>query len=157
MDVKNIAPRKYGSKTVRTKRGTFAPGNPGKPIGARHRSTIAAESLFDGDAERLTRKAIEMALGGDTIALRLCIDRIAPPRRDRHVVFPLPAIEKASDAVKAFGAIISAVSRGGLTPSEALSLSNLIDCFTRAVEASDFDARLSVLEKTRAPNAPGTV
>ncbi len=151
------AVRKYGSKTVRTKRGTFAPGNPGKPIGARHRTTIAAESLFDGDAERLTRKAIEMALAGDTIALRLCIDRIAPPRRDRPVVFPLPAIEKASDAVRAFGAIISAVARGDLTPSEAVSLSNLIDCFTRALEASDFENRLASLENNREPYAPGTV
>jgi hypothetical protein len=51
-------------------------GNPaGKPKGARHRATVAAEALLDGEAEGLTRKAIEMALAGDGTALRLCLDR----------------------------------------------------------------------------------
>ena len=36
-------------------------GNPaGKPKGARHRVTLATETLLDGEAEGLTRKAIEM-------------------------------------------------------------------------------------------------
>jgi hypothetical protein len=141
--------RKYGSKTVRTERGTFAFGNPGKPKGARHRTTLAVESLLDGEAEKLTRKAIEMALTGDTVALRMCMDRIAPPRKDRTVAFPLPAIEKASDAVKASATIVAAVARGELTPLEAAALSSLVDCFTRALEASDFDARLKALEQRK--------
>ena len=46
-------------------------GNPaGKPKGARHRATLAAETLLDGEAEALTRKAIALALAGDPIALR---------------------------------------------------------------------------------------
>ena len=51
-------------------------------MGARHKATIAAEALLDGEAEALTRKAVEMALSGDGAALRLCLDRIytAPPR-----------------------------------------------------------------------------
>ena len=141
--------RKYGSKTARTERGTFARGNPGKPKGARHRTTLAVESLLDGEAEKLTRKAIRMALAGDTVALRMCMDRIAPPRKDRTVVFPLPAIEKASDAAKAFAAIVAAVARGELTPLEAAALSSLVDCFTRALETSDFDARLKALEQRK--------
>src|SRR3954467_14886671 len=64
--------RKYASNT----RGRpFQPGNPGKPKGARHRTTLAIDALLDGDAANLTRKAIEMALGGDTVAMRLCLDR----------------------------------------------------------------------------------
>jgi hypothetical protein len=42
-------------------------GNPyGRPRGARNSATVVAEALLDGEAEALTRKAIEMALGGDT-------------------------------------------------------------------------------------------
>jgi len=68
-------------------------GNPrGKPKGLRNRATIAAEALLDGEAEALTRKAVEMALGGDTVALRLCLERLMPPRRDRPVAVPLPQI-----------------------------------------------------------------
>ncbi|MGQ0609992.1 MAG: hypothetical protein ACT4N9_02660 [Paracoccaceae bacterium] len=36
--------------------GTFGPGNPGKPKGARHRATQAALALLDAEAEALTRK-----------------------------------------------------------------------------------------------------
>lgn len=38
-------------------------GNPaGRAPGARHKATVAAEALLDGEAEGLTRKAIERAL-----------------------------------------------------------------------------------------------
>jgi hypothetical protein len=61
-------------------------GNPaGRPKGAKNKSTLAAEALLDGEAEALTRKAVEMALRGDTVALRLCLERLMPPRRDRPV------------------------------------------------------------------------
>ncbi len=70
--------------------GTFATGNPGKPKGARHRATQAALALPEGEAEALTRKAVEAALAGDVSALRLCLDRIAPPRKDAPVSFTLP-------------------------------------------------------------------
>jgi hypothetical protein len=61
--------------------GTFAPGNPGKPKGTRHKATQAALALLDGKAEALIRQAVTMALQGDGAALRLCVERIAPPAR----------------------------------------------------------------------------
>ena len=70
--------RKNGRKTD----GTFTKGNPGKPRGARHKATQAALALIDGEGEALTRKAIDMALAGDTVALRLCLERLAPPRKE---------------------------------------------------------------------------
>jgi len=59
-------------------------GNPsGRPVGARNRATLAMESLLDGEAEAITSKAIELAKKGDGPALRLCMERIMPARRDR--------------------------------------------------------------------------
>ena len=62
-------------------------GNPaGRPPGSRNRATIAAEALLEGEAQALTRKAIELALAGDTTALRLCLERIVPQRKsDRRL------------------------------------------------------------------------
>ena len=45
---------------------------------------------MDGQANALTQKAIDLALTGDMAALRLCLDRILPPRKDRPVSFTLP-------------------------------------------------------------------
>jgi hypothetical protein len=124
----------------------FERGNPGKPKGARHRVTVAAETLLEGEAEAITRKAIELAKAGDGPALRLCMDRIYPARKDRPVRFGLPALEKVGDAVAANAALVGAVASGDLTPSEAGELAKLVDAYTRAVEATDIQDRLTKLE-----------
>jgi len=124
----------------------FERGNPGKPKGARHRVTVAAETLLEGEAEAITRKAIELAKAGDGPALRLCMDRIYPARKDRPVRFGLPPLEKVGDAVAANAALVGAVASGDLTPSEAGELAKLVDAYTRAVEATDIQDRLTKLE-----------
>lgn len=124
----------------------FRRGNPGRPKGARHRATLAAEALLDGEAEGLTRKAVEMALAGDTTALRLCLDRILPPRRERPVNFTLPSLRKPTDAIDAMAAITGAVSTAEITPSEAAELAKLVEAFVRTLEANDLDQRLRIIE-----------
>ena len=49
------------------------------------RARFASRCLLDGEAEKLTRKAVVLALKGDVACLRLCLDRLVPPRRDRPV------------------------------------------------------------------------
>src|SRR3712207_3259904 len=140
------ASRKYAANT----RGKpFQPGNPGKPKGARHKTTLAIDALLDGDAEKLTRKAIEMALTGDTVALRLCLDRLAPVRKNRPVMFTLPPIETTADVVKASAALLEAVASGELTPSEAADLGKLVEAHVRAIELTDIQARIDSLERGR--------
>ena len=113
-------------------------GNPkGRPVGSRNRVSLACDKLLEGEAEAITRKAIELAKAGDGPALRLCLDRIAPARKDRPVAFTLPNLETAADAKKAAAAIVRAVADGDLTPSEAAELSKVLDNFIRIVEATD--------------------
>ena len=131
----------------------FEPGQSGNPAGkakgTRNKVTLAIEALLDGEAEALTRKAIELAKGGDLAALRLCLDRLAPPRKDRLVMFELPTITSAADAVKASAALVTAVAIGDLTPAEAGELGKLIEAYVKALEATDFAARLDNLERNR--------
>jgi hypothetical protein len=113
-------------------------GNPtGKPRGARHRATLAAEALLDGEAEALTRKAIELALAGDPIALRLCLDRILPPRRERTLKFVLPELRSTADAGSAMAAILAAVAAGHACLAEAGEFAKLVEGFIRAAEAGE--------------------
>lgn len=85
------------------------------------------------------------------IALRLCLDRLVPPRRDRPIPFALPAINSADDASKAMAAITTAVGCGELTPGEAAELSNVIVACVKAVEAAEFEKRLRAFEANDAP------
>jgi hypothetical protein len=119
----------------------------GKPRGARHKATLAAETLLEGEAEALSRKAVELALNGDVSALRLCLDRIVPPRKDRPVCFELPKMIESKDAVSASAAIVAAVAAGELTPMEASELGKLIESYARTLQAVEFEERLSKLEK----------
>jgi hypothetical protein len=83
-------------------------GNPrGKPKGARHHATRIVEKLLDKDAMLLAEKARDMALAGDTIALKLCMERLWPPRRNRPVSLDLPAIETLGDASAAVSKVIA--------------------------------------------------
>jgi hypothetical protein len=129
-------------------------GNPrGRPAGARNAATVIAEQLLDGEAETLTRKAIKLALSGDTVALRLCLDRILPPRRERPVRFRVPELGSASDAIKALATITLAVSSGELTPTEAGELSRLVETYVKAIEATEIERRLRALEEGQTHNA----
>jgi hypothetical protein len=133
-------------KNGRNTDGTFGPGNPGKPKGTRHKATQAALALLDGEAEALTRKAVEMALAGDGAALRLCLDRIAPPRRDAPVTFALPPMQSAADAAQAAGAVLDAVADGDLTPIEAAQIMGLVETYRRTLETCELEARVAALE-----------
>lgn len=125
-------------------------GNPaGRPKGSRHKVTLAIEAILEGEAEALTRKAVELAQAGDITALRLCMDRLAPVRRDRPVTFDLPKIETADDLPKATQAIMEAVAGGELTPSEAAELGKLVDAHAKAIEVTDLHRRLAALEGGR--------
>ena len=123
-------------------------GNPaGKPKGTRNATTLALETLLDGQATALTQKAIDLALTGDMAALRLCLDRILPPRKDRPVTFTLPPINSAQDAAATVSAVLAAVASGELTPADAGEISKLIEAYVKAFETAELAERLERLER----------
>lgn len=124
----------------------FTRGNPGRPKGARNKVTRAVEALLDGEAEALTRVAIEHAKAGDIAALRLCLERIAPPRKDAPAPFALPAIAGPQDLPAAITGVLQAVADGDLTPAEAKGLAELVETSRRAYETSELAARIDRLE-----------
>lgn len=146
--------RKQGGppkKRERDARGRFTggtSGNPaGRPKGARNRATVAAQELLDGEAGKLTRKAVELALAGDTAALRLCLDRVLPARKGSPVHLDLPPLQSTRDAVAATGALVQAVADGDLSPAEAESVSRLLEIHRRAIETEELEERLAEIEE----------
>jgi Family of unknown function (DUF5681) len=130
-------------------RGAPSPNPSGRPPGARNRSTLAAEALLEGEAEALTRKAIELARNGDLTALRICLDRLLPPRRERPFTFVLPPLKSAEDSVKGMAAIAEAAAAGEITLGEASEMAKLVQGFIKAIEIYDIDLRVKILEGER--------
>ncbi len=135
-------------KNAKKTRGRpFLPGNAGRPKGARHRVTRAVENLLEGEAEKLTRKVIELALSGDTTALRLCLERLAPPRKSRPIKLALPHIATAEDVVRAQSAVIKAAAEGLVDLHEAVELAGLVENKRRSLETQLADERVRKLEE----------
>ena len=138
---KKPATAKAQSTPGRGRDGRFPPkssGNPaGRPKGSRNKTTLAAQGLLDGEAEALTRKAIELALSGDPVALRLCLERILPRCGGRLVELPLPKVKTVTETALGLATVIHAVGAGMLTPGEAETISRILETHGRLTEAAD--------------------
>jgi hypothetical protein len=85
--------------------------------------------------------------------LRLCLDRTVARRRERSVELALPPIDSAADILGAIKTVAGAVGSGTITPAEAVALSQMIETFLRAIDASDFENRLRLLEERQAASS----
>src|SRR3954447_12037243 len=132
--------RNYGADTERlTRPGTFRPGNPGRPAGARNRATLAAMALLEGEAEALTRRCVELALAGDTTAMRMCLERLLPKGRAVRLQLPmrtLADLDAATETVSTALAGAAAVAEG-VAPARAL-----LSTRRRVLETPEFERYL---------------
>ena len=125
-------------------------GNPqGKPLGARNKATQAALSLLDGEAGALSRKAVELALDGDTAALRLCLERIVPPIKEHAITgMVLPEINGPEDILKAVADVAGRLADGDILPSQAAALLNVFEHHRKHFEMTELEERIKQLEGT---------
>lgn len=141
-------------KPCKSRAGTrgkpFEAGNPGRVRGSRNHATMAAAALLDGEAEALTRTAINKALEGDTVALRFCLERLLPPRKDAPISIELPPVNSAEDTVAASSAVLAAVAAGECTPDEAGRMMALLTAHRSIIEVGDPERRISALEGAKA-------
>ena len=99
-------------------------GNPaGRPSRARQAARVA-QGLIGRKTVPLTNKLIELALLGDRAALKLCLDRIAPPRREPPIDLDLPDIKSRADLLVALTAIAAAAD--ALTSTQAATLTRML-------------------------------
>jgi hypothetical protein len=140
-----IAPRKNAPKT----RGKpFARGNPGRPKGARHKVTLFAEKLMQSDVENIVNAVLTAARAGDMSAARIVLDRIAPIRKGAPLEIDIPAAKTPGDLVLAFEALIAAVTKGEASPDEAMTIAGVLGEQRRAIELTEIEQRLALIEKT---------
>jgi hypothetical protein len=146
-----------GEQVRRDENGRFVKGSSGNPAGrpprARSAAVEAAEAVLDGAAPQLAQKALELALGGDVAALRLCLRHVVAPRRERAGPVALPPMQDAGDLARVMAAVAEAVAAGELSPAEAADLAQVFGIFARAIDASEFERRLRQAEANREPRS----
>jgi hypothetical protein len=126
-------------------------GNPnGRPKGSKNKKTLALETLLEGEAEALTRKCVEMAKGGDTTALRLCMERIYPVRKGSPIEIDIPKINNAHDIPVAISAIIKSVATANISAEEGEVIMKLFDAERRAFETDELAKKIKSLEEVMA-------
>ncbi|MGL1833070.1 DUF5681 domain-containing protein [Rhodocyclaceae bacterium SMB388] len=134
----------------RARAGAWKPGqsgNPrGKPKGTRNKATMAVLALMEGQAETITQACIDAALVGDMTAMKLVMERLAPPVRERPILFDLPDLSTLAGLDAAQADVTRAVSTGDLLPGEGMTLTNILDARRRFIESADLERRISALE-----------
>ena len=139
-------------KNGRNTDGTFSSGNAGRPKGTRNLKTVAIESLLEGQAKALTQTAISKVLEGDSIALRLCMDRIMPAPKDRRIKVQLPSISSSRDLLKAASDVMISVQYGELTPLEGEKVISLLERCQKLFVSVDLVERIEALEQKVMPS-----
>jgi hypothetical protein len=112
------------------------------------RASRLAQEQLNRRAGALICKALDLAEGGDVAALRLCIERILPTRKEPAVSLNLPAVGSAADAEKLMGAINDAMARGDVTPSQAAQMARPIDTYVRTIVTAAIERDLAALRNT---------
>ncbi len=120
-------------------------GNPnGRPKGLEDKR-VALRLLLVPHTEKLIKKAVSLALNGDTTALRICIDRLIPPIRAKDTPVSIGKLEGGlADQGRV---VLDAVSSGRITPDEAGGLMQVISAQARIVEVDEIEKRVAALEQ----------
>ncbi len=126
--------------------GKFLPGSGGRPKGARNRASRLAQEVFEAESEAVARKAVDLALAGDTIALKIVLDRVNPAPKGRSVEIDVPPVENPHDLITAFAGLLGAAAAGELAPAEAAEIGKLAEGLGKAFELRDLAERVQQLE-----------
>jgi hypothetical protein len=104
-------------------------------------------------AENLIKNVRTAGPPENTTAMRLCIERLMPARRQRTLQFKLPPIKTIDNVAAASESVVSGVARGQLTPAEGQSFSAMLDDRRRVIETQDQEPRVRALENLDKPSS----
>ena len=125
----------------------FQPGNKlgrGRPRGSRNKVTTLTQELLNDHAPSITRKCIALALQGDASAMRLCMERIAPVRRDFPVTVGTLPIATPEDLNAASETVLKRVAEGKMTIAEAQGFFSLLEARRALLQNSENNSPESI-------------
>lgn len=140
-----------GGGDINVRGRPFQPGNQygrGRPPGSQNKAAGVCQHTLDSHAENLAKKCLTLAFQGNPTAMRLCMERIMPARRQATLRFRLPPTTNSIDNVAAAcESVIKGVAGGKLTPADGQALLAILEGRRRAIEAQDQERRIRALEE----------
>ncbi|SPF34102.1 conserved hypothetical protein [Syntrophobacter sp. SbD1] len=122
-------------------------GNPmGRPKGSRNKANSIAQGVF-GKARALAEKVVDLALEGNLVCLRICVERLVAPKKDAPLGFNLPEIGAVANIPKLFTAMTAKLGEGEITPSEIRTLTDFAEVFRKVLETVEIEQRVEALEQ----------
>jgi len=117
----------------------------GRPKGIQDKRT-KLRLLLEPHVEPIVNKLIELALNGDTTALKLCMDRIIPVLKpvSQPINIDIPLPENLTDMAKIF---LKSTASGDLSPDVAIQLISAIASISKIEEIETVKYRLEALER----------
>jgi hypothetical protein len=123
----------------------FAPGNPGRPPGARNKTTQLLARLLAEAAPDIVRVVVDGAKAGDLAMCKIVLPFLLP--KHRAVELELPPLNGTADTSAVIAAIIKAVADGQIAPSDGASLIGAVEAYVRVKNVDDLESRVDALEK----------
>lgn len=132
----------------RTPKGHFAKGHSGNPAGRPKSANAELRRQLSEHGPALATKAVELALDGDTTALKICLDRIAPALK------PSPApiqvdLEGAEGLAGVSRRLVDSAAAGEIPADVASQLVGALGQVARITEIDELERRLEALEAAR--------
>jgi hypothetical protein len=118
----------------------------GRPRGSRNKTTETAQVLLNSHAEPVIRKALLMALRGDSTIVRALLDRVVPVRREMPVAIGALPTRTLSDIAKASERVLSKSATGEITLGQAIGFTDLLEKRRKMIETEELAQRISALE-----------
>ncbi|RDI37197.1 DUF5681 domain-containing protein [Aquicella lusitana] len=112
-------------------------GNPeGRPKGSLNKRTQLVR-LLEPRAEELVNKMVELALGGDSNALRLCIERLIPKASSSPIIAALPDLDinKAGSSIEIITEVMKQMLAGEVSPDQGKAIISLIEDYRRMLDS----------------------
>lgn len=111
----------------------------------------AIRALLVPEQPALVAKAVSLAKQGDPVALKLCLERLAPiPRPEAEKVF-VPGLKDATTMKAKAKAILVAVADGFVSAEAGEKLLRMLQTYMSAVLVDDHEKRLQAIEGKARP------
>jgi len=117
----------------------------GRPAGSRNKKSIYLETLEEYGVP-LVKKSALMALNGDRVLLRSCMDKLIPGAHPPVTRFRLPTKEGELDMKQVLENVLKQTATGRLSPEQAVALATFVESYGRTVGELEHEERLAALE-----------